>query len=78
MPADAGRLLDKEFHYTICRHISFVRNYERTITSYLFTYLPGLKNLSSGWVVIIITISVSLIAAILFPVEEKEAMEDEL
>ena len=40
--------------------------------SYLFTYLPILRNLSSGWVVIIITISVSLIAAILFPVEEKE------
>lgn len=23
MPADAGRLLDKEFRYTICRHIYF-------------------------------------------------------
>lgn len=41
--------------------------------SYLFTYLPGLKNLSSGWATIIITVSVSLIAAVMFPVEEEEA-----
>lgn len=43
------------------------------VASYLFTYLPGLRNLSSGWATIIITVSVSMIAAIMFPVEEKEA-----
>lgn len=43
------------------------------VASYLFTYLPGLRNLSSGWATIIITVSVSLIAAVIFPVEEKEA-----
>jgi predicted branched-subunit amino acid permease len=43
------------------------------VASYLFTYLPGIRNLSSGWATIIITVSVSLIAAVIFPVEEKEA-----
>ena len=43
--------------------------------SYAFTYLPVLNRLSSGWVIIIITIVVSAIAATLFPikVEEEEA-----
>lgn len=45
------------------------------MASYGFTYLPILKNLSSGWVIIIITIAVSAIAATLFPikVDEEEA-----
>ena len=42
------------------------------VASYLFTYLPGLRNLSSGWAVIIITVSVSAIAAFMFPVEVEE------
>lgn len=41
--------------------------------SYLFTYLPGLRNLSGGWATIIVTVSVSMIAAVMFPVEAKEA-----
>lgn len=43
------------------------------VASYLFAYLPGLRNLSSGWATIIITISVSAVAAVMFPVETKEA-----
>ncbi len=42
------------------------------VASYLFAYLPGLRNLSSGWATIIITVAVSAIAAVVFPVEEKE------
>lgn len=40
--------------------------------SLLFTYLPELKNLSSGWVIIIITVLVSTVAAWLFPISETE------
>ena len=35
-------------------------------------YLPVIRNLSSGWTIILITIVVCLIAAWLFPVEESE------
>lgn len=35
-------------------------------------YLPVIKNLSSGWTIILITVVVCLIAAWLFPVEESE------
>ena len=35
-------------------------------------YLPVIKNLSSGWTIILITIIVCVIAAWLFPVEESE------
>ena len=35
-------------------------------------YLPIIRNLSSGWTIILITIVVCLIAAWLFPVEESE------
>lgn len=35
-------------------------------------YLPVVKNLSSGWTIILITIMICLIAAWLFPVEESE------
>lgn len=40
------------------------------ILSVLFTYLPYIKNLETGWAVIIITIVVSSIAATVFPVKE--------
>lgn len=40
------------------------------VMSVLFTYLPYIKNLETGWAVIIITIVVSSIAATLFPVKE--------
>lgn len=40
--------------------------------SYLFTYLPVLHNLSSGWAIIMITILTSAVAAWLFPIETKE------
>ena len=42
------------------------------VASYGFTYLPGLNKISGGWTVILITILVSAIAAICFPVEEEE------
>ena len=40
--------------------------------STLFTYLPGLKQLSSGTMIIILTVVISLAAAVLFPIEEKD------
>ncbi len=43
--------------------------------SYLFTFAPVLKNISSGWVIIIITIAVSAIAATLFPIKIEEEEE---
>lgn len=42
------------------------------IASCAFTYLPVLSKVSGGWSVIIVTVVVSAITAILFPVEEKE------
>ena len=39
--------------------------------SLAFAYLPGLKNLSGGWSIIIITIVVSGISAWLFPIAEQ-------
>lgn len=47
------------------------------LASVAFTYLPGLKLLSGGWSIIIITILVSAIAATLFPIDTKEK-EDEI
>ena len=43
--------------------------------SYAFTYLPPLNRLSSGWVIIIITIAVSAVAATLFPIKVEEEEE---
>ena len=40
------------------------------VASLSFAYLPGLKNLSGGWSIIIITLLVSGIAAWLFPISE--------
>lgn len=45
--------------------------------SVAFAYLPGLKNLSSGWVIILITLLVSGIAAMVFPIDEEEEEEEE-
>jgi hypothetical protein len=39
--------------------------------SYAFTYLPVLSVFSGGWSVIIITVSVSALAAWLFPIPEE-------
>jgi len=49
------------------------------LASLAFTYLPLLKNLSSGWSIIIITIAVSALAAWLFPVKNaaEEVSENE-
>lgn len=49
------------------------------MASLAFTYLPGLKKLSGGWVIIIITIVVSAVAAWLFPrdTDEEEAKNGE-
>lgn len=40
------------------------------------TYLPVINNLSGGWRIILITIAVCLLAAWLFPVEEKEGGQE--
>ncbi len=40
--------------------------------SYAFAYIPWLNQISGGWSVIIITLVVSAIASVLFPIEEKE------
>lgn len=45
--------------------------------SMAFTYLPGLKNLTGGWSMIVITIVVSAVAAWLFPIETKEQEGEE-
>ncbi|MBQ3546727.1 MAG: AzlC family ABC transporter permease [Lachnospiraceae bacterium] len=45
------------------------------ILSLLFTYIPGINKLSGGWSIIIITIVVSMIAALLFPIEETKEIE---
>ncbi|MGM9552315.1 MAG: AzlC family ABC transporter permease [Clostridia bacterium] len=45
------------------------------LLSVIFTYVPLLEKISSGWAVIIITVLVSSIAATLFPVEESETNE---
>ena len=42
------------------------------VSSLLFSTLPGLKSLSSGISVIILTVVISLAAAVLFPVEDKK------
>lgn len=47
------------------------------LSSLAFTYLPGLRNLGSGWSIIIITIAVSAVAAWLFPRKPEEVEETE-
>ena len=42
------------------------------VASVACKYLPVVKNLSSGWTIILITVIVCMIAAWLFPVEESE------
>ncbi len=42
------------------------------IASLAFAYLPGLKLLSGGWSIIIITLVVSAVAATLFPIDTKD------
>lgn len=42
------------------------------IASCIFTFAPVLKNISSGFRIIILTVIISLIAAILFPVKTEE------
>ena len=45
--------------------------------SYVFTYAPGLKSISSGFRIIILTLAIAGIAAVVHPIEEnKEAGED--
>lgn len=43
--------------------------------SWAFTVIPGLKNISSGFTIIIITIAVSGAAALMFPVGEEDSDE---
>lgn len=42
------------------------------IASFIFAYLPYLSRISSGMRVIILTVAISLICAVLFPVKEEE------
>ena len=43
------------------------------LASFAFTYVPVIRGISSGWKTTIITVVVSLIAALLFPIKEEEA-----
>lgn len=47
------------------------------LASLAFAYLPVLRNLGSGWSIIIITIAVSAVAAWLFPRKPEEVEETE-
>ncbi len=47
------------------------------LSSLAFTYLPVLRNLGSGWSIIIITIAVSAVTAWLFPRKPEEVEETE-
>ena len=47
------------------------------LASLAFAYMPGLKSLSGGWSIIIITIVVSGIAAWLFPREQESERKGE-
>lgn len=40
--------------------------------SCIFAYVPFLQNISGGWSVIIITVITSMLAAVMFPIAEKE------
>ncbi len=42
------------------------------LASVACTYLPGIRELSSGWTIILITLVVCVVAAWLFPVKEEE------
>lgn len=42
------------------------------LASFAFTYVPVISGISSGWKTTIITVVVSLIAALLFPIKEEE------
>lgn len=45
------------------------------MASLLFSYVPVLKNISSGWTIIIITLLVSSLCASLFPIKTEEGGE---
>lgn len=47
------------------------------IASVAFTYIPFLSNISSGFTIIIITVVISCIAAVLFPINEKNSNKEE-
>lgn len=42
------------------------------VASLIFTYVPVIKELTSGWKIIIIAVVVSALAAFLFPIKEAE------
>ena len=43
------------------------------VFSCLFTWIPGLNQISGGLAIVISTVAAAAICAILFPVEEEEA-----
>lgn len=57
---------NKQVFYTIIMAVA---------ASYLFAFVPMLNTISSGWVIIIITIAVSAVAATLFPIKIEEEEE---
>lgn len=57
---------NKQVFYTIIMAV---------VASYLFAFVPMLNTISSGWVIIIITIAVSAVAATLFPIKIEEEEE---
>jgi predicted branched-subunit amino acid permease len=46
--------------------------------SYVFSKLPIISNISSGMRVIILTVAISLVAAILFPIKDEEDYAEEI
>jgi asparagine N-glycosylation enzyme membrane subunit Stt3 len=44
--------------------------------SLIFTYVPIINNISSGWAIIIITVVVSAVCATFFPIEITKEGED--
>ena len=45
--------------------------------SFLFTKIPVIKNVSSGMKVIILTVVISGVAAVLFPIPDENAEDEE-
>ena len=46
--------------------------------SFIFTYAPVLSGTASGTRIIILTVAISLIAAILFPIKDETSTEDDI
>lgn len=56
--------------------IAFLVSLSMTV-SFIFSYAPVLKNIASGTRIIILTVGISLLAAILFPIKEDDDKKEE-